>query len=155
MRDIRSDLQERLQAIVRERTELGKRLRALESREHRLRALLHDEEIVRRRQSQLLPLAHPGQGIRLREFVLGSLADGHAWNLDDLKEQARGLGLTTVGATGRSLNITLVNLHREDLVMRLADGRWRLRDQGTQLALDLASSGENWDPPDDQAQLAS
>jgi hypothetical protein len=120
-----------------------------------LHALLQDEEIGRRRQSQLLPLADPAQGIRLREFILGSLADGHAWNLDDLKEQARGLGLTTVGATGRSLNITLVNLHREDLVMRLADGRWRLREQGTQLALDLATQSENSDPPDGEVRLAS
>jgi hypothetical protein len=155
MRDVRSDLQERLQATVQERMELGKRLRALEAREQRLRALLQDEEIARRRQSQLLPLPDAGQGIRLREFVLGSLADGHAWRLDDLKEQARGLGLTTVGATGRSLNITLVNLLREDLVTRLADGRWRLRDQGTQLALDLASSSEDSDPPAGEARLAS
>ncbi len=155
MRDIRSDIQERLQATVRERMELGKRLRAVEVREQRLRAILQDEEIARLQPPQLSLLPDPGQGIRLREFVLGSLADGYPWSLDDLKGQARGLGLTTVGASGRSLNITLVNLLREGLVMRLADGRWRLRDQGTQLALDLASSAENWDPPEGEAQLAS
>jgi hypothetical protein len=155
MRDIRSDLQERLEATVRERMELGKRLRALESREHRLRALLQDEEIGGLRPSQLSALPDPSQGPRLREFVLRSLADGRAWSLDDMKRQARTLGLTTIGATGRALNITLVNLLREGLVTRLADGRWRFRNQGTQLALELASSGENWDPPDGEAQLAS
>lgn len=78
-------------------------------------------------------------GVRLREFVLGSLEDGHDWSLEQLKEQARGIGLTTVGATGRSLNIMLVNLLRQGLVTRARNGRWRLRDQGTQLPLDLAS----------------
>jgi hypothetical protein len=155
MRDIRSDLLERLQATVRERTELSKRLRALEAQEQRLRALLQDEEIARLRPPLLSPLPDPAPGIRLREFVLGSLADGHAWSLDDLKRQARGLGLTTVGASGRALNITLVNLLREDLVMRLANGRWRSRDQGPQLALDLPTQSENSDPPDGEVQLAS
>jgi hypothetical protein len=75
----------------------------------------------------------------LREFVFGSLADGHDWSLEQLKEHARGIGLMTIGATGRSLNITLVNLLREGLVARLPNGRWRRLEQGTQLPLDLAS----------------
>ena len=147
MRDIRTDLRERLEAMAGQRAEL-------EARERRLRALLRDEEASHIRQ---LPLGstEATSVARLREFVLGSLKDGHDWRLEDLKEQAHGLGLTTVGATGRSLNIILVNLLREGLVTRLPDGRWRLRDRGTQLALDLTSSSENPDPPDGEAQLAS
>jgi hypothetical protein len=78
-------------------------------------------------------------GVRLREFVLGTLQDGKAWSLDELKEHAHGVGMTTAGASGRTLNITLVNLIRKGLVTRLQNGRWRLRDQATQLPLDLAS----------------
>ena len=141
MRDIRSELRERLQATMRQRMELGEQLQALDAREQRLRALLQDEELVRgrRRELQLLPLPIPSEGVRLREFVVGSLGDGHAWSLEELKEHARGVGLMTVGASGRSLNITLVNLLREALVRRLPNGQcstYEIRD--TQLALDLA-----------------
>ena len=135
MRDIRTDLRERLEAMARQRAEL-------EARERRLRSLLRDEEASHIHQ---LPLAstEATSAARLREFVLGSLKDGHNWRLEDLKEQAHGLGLSTIGATGRSLNIILVNLLREGLVTRLPDGRWQLREKSTQLALELAfSSGD-------------
>ncbi|MGH6898206.1 MAG: hypothetical protein ACREJ5_16935 [Geminicoccaceae bacterium] len=135
MNDIRPDLLERLEATVKQRAEL-------EARERRLRALLRDEEmshIHQRRTVSCPDWDEVTSGVRLREFVLGSLEDGHDWSLEQLKEQARGIGLTTVGATGRSLNIMLVNLLRQGLVTRARNGRWRLRDQGTQLPLDLAS----------------
>lgn len=133
--DIRPHLLERIDAIVRQRIEL-------ETRERRLRAVLRDEEVSHRH--QLKPADRPetsdvASGVHLRKFVLGSLEDGKAWSLDDLKEHAHGVGLTTAGASGRILNITLVNLLREGLVARLQNGRWRLRDQATQLPLDLAS----------------
>lgn len=146
MRDIRSDLRERLEATVKLRHELNGRVRALEAQEQRLRALLNDEEFLRVHQLQLAPSAPASEatgGARLREFVLGSLEDRHDWSLDDLKEHAHGLGLTTVGASGRSLNIVLVNLLRAGLVTRLQNGRWRLRDQGMQLPLDLAGPDGN------------
>ena len=118
MRDIRSDLRERLEATVKQRNELNGRVRALEAQEQRLRALLNDEEFSHVHQLPLAscpPSSEATGGGRLREFVLGSLQDGHDWSLQDLKEQAHGIGLTTVGASGRSLNITLVNLLRGGL----------------------------------------
>jgi hypothetical protein len=135
MNDIRPDILERIEAVVRQRTQL-------EARERRLRALLRDEEAAQQHQSPSTycpGAAEVASGNRLREFVLGSLKDGKAWSLDDLKEHAHGVGLTTAGASGRILNITLVNLLREGLVARLQNGRWRLRDQAIQLPLDLAS----------------
>ena len=155
MRDIRSDLRERLEATVRRRHELNGRVWALEAQEPRLRALLNDEEFSQLHQLQRLscpPSSELTSGARLREFVLGSLKDGHDWSLQDLKEHARGLGLTTIGASGRSLNITLVNLLREGLVMRLGNGRWRYQDQATQLPLDLAppSAGSSHENADEQ-----
>jgi hypothetical protein len=133
MRDIRADLRERLAATVRQRIEL-------EARESRLQELLRDEEVSQPLRIQ--PASCPGSkqptdGPRLREFVLGSLKDGHEWSLEALKEHACGIGLTTAGASGRALSITLVNLFRQGLVTRGPAGKWRLRDHSTQLPLDL------------------
>jgi hypothetical protein len=127
MRDIRVDLRERLEATVKQRMEL-------EARERRLRALLRDEEVA---QSSCLASNKATGEPRLGEFVLDSLKDGHDWTLEALKEHAYGIGLTTSGASGRALNITLVTLLRQGLVTRLQDGKWRLRDQSEQLALEL------------------
>jgi hypothetical protein len=138
MRDIRTDLRERLKMTTKQRTELTERVRALEARERRLRALLAEEAFP----SMSLHTSHlssESQATSLREFVLGSLADGHDWSLEQLKEHARGTGVLMLGAAGRSLNITLVNLLREGAVTRLQNGRWRRREQGTQLPLDLVS----------------
>jgi hypothetical protein len=147
MRNIRADLLERLNATVAQRNEMTKQLRALEARERCLKALLSDEERPCGPFQQLSPLWLPTgeatSGLQLREFILGSLADGHAWSLEALKEHACGIGLTTSGASGRALNITLVNLLRERLVMRVQDRKWRLRDQSTQLPLDLAPPNFN------------
>jgi hypothetical protein len=158
MRDIRSDLRERLEATVMQCNELSGRVRALEAQEQRLRALLNDEEFSHVHQLPLgscPPSSEATGGGRLREFVLGSLQDGHDWSLQDLKEHAHGLGLTTVGASGRSLNITLVNLLREGLVMRLRNGRWRYQDQTTQLPLDLTPPGAGSSHENADEQLAS
>ena len=86
----------------------------------------------------------PPDGPRLREFVLGSLKDGHDWRLEALKEHACGIGLITSGASGRALNITSVNLLRQGLVTRLQDGKWRLPDQSTPLPLDLVPPSTAW-----------
>ena len=72
-----------------------------------------------------------------------------------MKEHVRETGLMTVGASGRSLNITLVNLLREQRVMRLSNGGWRLRDQSTRLALALPISSGRSDPADGEAELTS
>ena len=90
-------------------------------------------------------------GPRLREFVLGSLNDGHDWSLEALKEHACGIGLTTSGASGRALNITLVNLLRQGLVTRLQDGKWRLRHQNHQPVLDLGPASSDTDLGDAEA----
>ena len=161
MRDIRADLLERLNATVEQRNEVTKQLRALEARERCLRALLSDEERPCGPFQQLSPLWLPSgeasDGAQLREFVLGSLADGHDWSLEQLKQHAHGLGLTTTGASGRVLNIALVNLLRQGSVVRLPSGRWRRRDQSTQLPFDLAPPRSNLDRDDAaaKAQLAS
>lgn len=158
MRDIRWDLRERLEATVKQRNELSGRVRALEAQEQRLRALLNDEEFSHVDQLPLASCPPSGKatgGARLREFVLGSMQDGHEWSLQDLKKHAHGIGLTAVGASGRSLNITLVNLLREGLVTRLRNGRWRYQDQATQLPLNLMLPNPAPSHEDGDAQLAS
>jgi hypothetical protein len=146
MRDISVDLRERLEATVKQRMEL-------EARERRLRALLRDEEVA---QSSCLASNKATGEPRLGEFVLDSLKDGHDWTLEALKEHAYGIGLTTGGASGRALNITLVTLLRQGLVTRLQDGKWRLRDQSQQLVLSLAQSSEpNRPDPEAGARPAS
>ena len=160
MRDIRADLRERLAATAKERSDLLQQVRALEERERRLRALLREEEIAGvslREGSAALASGDASGGAFLREFILGSLADGHSWSLEALKEHAHAMGLPTLGTAGRSLNITLVNLLRQGFVTRLQDGKWRLCDQSSQLPLDLAppSSGPDRDAVEAGAQLAS
>jgi len=161
MRNIRADLLERLNATIEQRVEVTKQLRVLETRERCLRALLSDEERRATHVQQLSPLWLPsGEAsdcAQLREFVLGSLADGHDWSLEQLKQHACGLGLTSNGASGRVLNIVLVNLLRQGLVVRLPSGRWRLQDRSTQLPLDLAPARSDpvRDSAEPGAQLAS
>jgi hypothetical protein len=125
MRDIRCDLQERIELTVEQRTELEKRLQALEEREQRLRALLRDEggqSAISPYEQPLLSLGIPADtatGARLREFVLQALSDGHEWDLNDLKKQAQGIALTTAGASGRR---ALHNLRFCDSMLRAAAG---------------------------------
>jgi hypothetical protein len=154
MRSIRADLLERLNATVEQRRQLSKQLQILEARERCLRALVSDEERQATRVEHLSPLWLPStdatDGAQLREFVLGSLADGQDWSLEQLKQHACGLGLTTTGASGRVLNIVLVNLLRQGSVVRLPNGRWRLRDQTTQSPPNLAP--QRPDPERDGAE---
>jgi hypothetical protein len=158
MRNIRADLVERLSATVEQRREVSKQLRVLEARERSLKALLSDEERRATQVQEFSPLGLAGgvppHGAHLREFVLGSLADGHDWSLEQLKQHACGLGLTTTGASGRALNIVLVSLLRQGSVTRLPNGRWRL---STQLPLDLPPPSSDPDRDDGAAgaQLAS
>jgi hypothetical protein len=132
---------------------VSQQLRVLEARERSLRALLSDEERRAAGNHQLSPLwlasGETSNGAQLREFILGSLADGQDWSLEQLKQHACGLGLTTTGACGRVLNIALVNLLRQGSVVRLPNGRWQLWDQSTQLPLDLAP--QRLDPGPDGA----
>jgi hypothetical protein len=156
VRDIRADLRERLAATVKQRSDLVQQVQALEQRERRLRALLRDEEIAGaglHQSSATLAPAETSSGAFIREFILGSLADGHSWTLEALKEHAHAMGLATVGTAGRSLNITLVNLLRQGLVTRHQDGKW----QSTQLRLDLACPSHNPERhgPEAGARLAS
>jgi hypothetical protein len=146
VRDISVDLRERLEATVKQRIEL-------EARERRLRALLRDEEVA---QSSSLASNRAAGEPRLVEFVRSSLKDGQDWTLEALKEHAYGIGLTTSGASGRALNITLVTLLRQGLVTRLQDGKWRLRDQSEQLALNFSQRPEPNGPDSEAgARLAS
>jgi hypothetical protein len=156
VRDIRADLRERLAATVKQQSNLLQQVQALEQRERRLRDLLRDEEIAGVKLHQSSATLAPGEiasGPFLREFVLGSLADGHNWSLEALKEHARAMGLATVATAGRSLNITLVNLLRQGLVTRDQDGKW----QSTQWRLDLASASRPSERPGAEAgaKLAS
>jgi hypothetical protein len=158
MRNIEADLLERLNATVTQRREVGQQLRILEVRERCLRALLSDEGRRAMHVQHLSPLwlqsGEATNGAQLREFVLGSLADRHDWSLEQLKQHACGRGLTTTGASGRVLNIALVNLLRQGLVVRLPNGRWQL---STQLPLDLAppSSDPDGQDADAGARMAS
>jgi len=138
VRDLRADLRERLEVMAKEHAEMCERLRALEARQQRLQAVLRDEEGANG-ETLIAPhtSGHAASGARLRELVLQSLADGQERELNDLKGIAREKGLTTTGASGRTLNIILVNLHRRGLVTRLPNGKWRGQIDGRQLALDL------------------
>jgi hypothetical protein len=161
MRSIRADLIERLSATVEQRKQASRQLRVLEARERSLKALLSDEERRATQVEQFSPLWLPSDeatnGAQLREFVLGSLADGQGWSLEQLKQHACGLGLTTTGASGRVLNIVLVSLLRQGSVLRLPNGRWRLKGKSAQSPPDLPPQSSDPDRDDGAAgaRLAS
>lgn len=127
MRDIRPDLQERLENIETERIQLKKQLLSLDRREERIRDLLVDETT---RLSDERPFSQESEeedsASPVKKFILDTLADRRPWNLDDLKSLAEEIDLFSGNPSvspGRSLNFALVGLQRQGYVDRLATGQ--------------------------------
>lgn len=133
MRDIREDIRDRLKQLNQEREQHKFALEGLDERERSLKALLADEvqrwgshepSLFQAVEGQNSQAAKQERELTLSTFLLGTLADGHPWSLDELKAKIAATDLLTDSPSpGRSLNFALVGLQRHGYVDRLATGR--------------------------------
>ena len=138
MRDIRSDIKERLDAAIEERERINKRLQDLQDQEESLRDLLEAEnERWHSREPSLFPtVRHRERRVLLEppvaQFLLDTMADGTAWSLARLKNHAEkgGVLLGNV-APGRVLHGGLLGLKKRGLVEIVESGVWRLKKADT------------------------
>ena len=134
MRDIRKDLEERIEETEAERAQFHRRIEALDQRIDMLRGMLESEK-ARWPEQQVLPGLISGNGVRhrlsspLSQFLVKALADGAPRSLTDLKRRAKDMGVDFSGKTpGRALHFALVGMQQNQMVERLETGEWKLRD---------------------------
>ncbi len=131
MRDIRSDLMDRLKALSAERTRLQVDLDELKHREILLRALLEDEEDYwSKSQPSLFEVAAEGNGeperTEVSRFLLEALSDAGEHSLSDLKELAENAGVDFgEKSPGRVLHFALLGMAQNELVEMVSKGVWR------------------------------
>ncbi len=131
MRDIRSDLRERLAAIGVDRSDLRTKLAALDATENGLKILLREEEERFAKQSPtLFPEPEPTNGSGLRELVLKALqTKNRPVDLDEIKNEiARTAYDFGDKKPGRAIHFALIGLGQTGTVNRLTDGRWVIKE---------------------------
>jgi len=133
MRDIRKDLEERLEAIAIEKKALESQVTCLSEAEDRLRTLLEDERLHwKERQPPLAGLEavrQPKSNGRtpLGRFIMEMLGDGRVWERADLAKLAKNRGLIAADKSpGRVLHFSLVGMAQNGLVEKAGEGLWRL-----------------------------
>lgn len=129
MRDIRSDLRTRLEAVGAEREKLVQRLADLDDRQRQFEGVLGDEE--RRWHSQDSLFAPNGSDqapvSELRLFLLETLSDGQSWQFRRIKDRALGLDLSFGKKNpGQAIHASLVAAKRRGLVDQIETGLWRI-----------------------------
>jgi hypothetical protein len=133
MRDIRGDLEERLEALRRERAHLELQISTLEQKESVLRALLKQED-ERLASHSVLPI-HPSHGLNgdsrysspVAKSVLASLQEHSLCSLEELKEEAMRRSVPFGKKNpGRVIHFLLLGMQQNGIVERLKDGSWRL-----------------------------
>ncbi len=126
MRDIRSDLRERLETLQTDR-------RKLEKRDDMLNRLLREEEErFAIRQVSLFESndRRPEPTTPLGQFIRETMADGQDWPLDRLKDAAQAKGIDFEGKhPGRVLHFALVGMTNKKYVEQRVNGMWRLIKQ--------------------------
>ena len=153
MRDIRSDLKERLEAMVRERQELQRRVAAFENSEQSLRALLAQEN-ARFPETEPQDIAPPAEQPRsdYERFILDALSDGEKWTTLRLKlvagEQQRFQDQPTLG---RVFHAVLIGLRGRGLVELVEQGTWRRKRARVRLRLRETEAPASADAPADSS----
>jgi DNA-binding transcriptional ArsR family regulator len=131
MKDIRSDLRERLDSVGTEIADLQSKLSALQARETSLKFLLHEEdERIARDAPTLFPQPSPANGTGLRELVERELRNKQRpANLEEIKADITRTGYNFgEGKPGRAIHGALIGLKQNGVVDRLRDGRWVLKE---------------------------
>jgi hypothetical protein len=126
MRDIRDDLQDRLQAVDAECEQLQKRLASLEEQRKMLNVLLQEE----RRRWPDIGASLPGyryESMELSDVIRDIMSDGTSW----LGKAVAGIALDRGYQFGRSkparvVHSTLIGMQNKSQVKSLGGGRWKL-----------------------------
>lgn len=133
MRDIRSDLRERLDRLQIEGRKLEKRREDLARRGEILSALLRDEEErFAKRQASLSGSSdrRPEPTTPIGRFIRETMVNGQPWPLARLKEAAKTDGIDFEGKDpGRVLHFALVGMKHNGYVEIVESGVWRLAKQ--------------------------
>ncbi len=137
MRDIRSDLQERIEAIEDSIASLEDRLAKLEADKGAIQTLLDAENrrwhqtsgFVRRVPDYLIATRSKPEssrdGLRLTDYVLKLLAHGEQLSLEELRDKALADGyLIDAASPGRSMQGTLIGLKKRKMIDKLKNGKW-------------------------------
>lgn len=150
MKNILSELEERLEAAKREEKQLLDRLKTIQ--EHR-QALEHVIDFDKRfHNARERPRAASGGVVlervdkkpqKLGEFVLGLLADGAVWHLNEMTDKAVANGaLPREGSPGRKVHGALLSLMHRSKVENLGKGMWRRKTPPSfQAKMDLKHDG--------------
>ena len=129
MKNITTDLEERLEEVADERSRLQRQLDALADRETTLKSLL-ETEANRWGQQHRLPeeFQGNGHGSLYGNFVLQALKQGER-DLESLKRLALDMQLEFGNKSpGRAIHFALVGLQRRGLIDRTDDDNWILKN---------------------------
>ncbi len=128
MRDIRSDLKERLSQCLTEERTLEARLDAVREKAEGIQALLKDEED--RYANSIVPLFPDGDTGRLRKLIVHVFeAQRRPLDLEEIKgEIAKTDYNFGEKKPGRAIHFALVGMGQTGELERLADKRWAMRD---------------------------
>lgn len=131
MRDIRSDLRERLEDLERQRAALISELKELDNQRTIVGATLQLEQErfdnVETPKTTVAALSEPGAVHTLGSFMRGLLGDGSKQSTQELSKLAVSKGHPFGDKSpGRSVHFALVGLERAGQVERDEDGRWFL-----------------------------
>jgi hypothetical protein len=133
MRDIRADLQERRNAVLKEIQDLEAQVRARRNSLQHVDGLIAiEEEHWGKPEQKDLVTEQQRQEQRSGEldfgaFVRNLLSDGKALSTAEIKDRAIGSGFQfSPGTEGRAVNFRLIGLERFGHLNRDADGNWRL-----------------------------
>lgn len=134
MRDIRSDLKERLQRIDADAEKLRAELNALTQKRNSIQALLTEEEARFAKTDQMLFAGAPNDpgkyATPLSKLILGKIRlNGGQASLDELKEAAEQAAYDFGEKTpGRSIHFALIGMAQGGLVEALGNGVWKLKE---------------------------
>ena len=137
MRDIRQDLQERLEEIEVERAQIGRRIQVVQERAQMVAAMLKaEEQRWAERQAAFPSLTPNGKKAKrvttpLGRVLVAALADQRQHSLDDLKEAAVNAGMDFGKKhPGRVIHFALIGMQQNKIVERTPSGEWQIWKNG-------------------------
>lgn len=132
MRDIRKDLEERLNSIAQERSTLQTKIDQLTQAEQGVKALLRQEDERFAKLSPPLFSQESSNGASgetpVKQFILDTLRQkNRPLDKEELREFAKNALDFGEKAPGRVIHFGLVGLHTSGLIDLRKDGRWELK----------------------------
>ena len=138
MQDIRPELRERIKQVQDKREALQRELAELETIEQGLQTVLNSENELWKRLAPAPSLFQQSSGngdepgidsSTLPALLLEYLRDGKEWSLEDFKIELHSRDYPFgEKAPGRAINFALVGLLNHKEVVKLNDGRWRIKN---------------------------